>query len=134
MAAASVSNAAEVILIACWFSPGYFTICPDLHKTSPTVQTRERCKVAFCQRFGLAKPVAVSPASMFRAKAIAPESSEFVCKQAVQRQMGFNEGGFDNDIAEILVDPDILVDQPLHDILVIDNSGGHEFQQIVIAT
>lgn len=46
--------------------------------------------------------------------------------------MVLNEGLFDHDIAEILVDPGIRRQQTLHDFLKINHATGYEFQRIII--
>ncbi len=54
-------------------------------------------------------------------------------KQVRQRQVPLHDRRFQHDEAEILVYADLQLDQPLHDLLIFADPGGHEFQEVVVA-
>ncbi len=54
-------------------------------------------------------------------------------KQSGQRHMGFDDRRLQDDEAEIFVDADIHVGEPLHGRPVFVDAGGDEFQQIIVA-
>src|SRR6185312_10362128 len=54
-------------------------------------------------------------------------------KKLRQRNVGFHDRRFQHDEGEVLVDADIEVDQALHDFLVLRDTAGDAFQEIVVS-
>ena len=48
--------------------------------------------------------------------------------------MRFDQGRFQHDEAEVLVNADIRIEEPLHQRLILFDSGGDEFYEIVVAS